>query len=560
MKLHKYYSYLSEDISSKLKVILLLRVVFINFILGLVIYFLYRFGTFPSIKLILLLIVITYILAICYGLIYSRVKDMVIFSYIQIILDLFIDTGIIYATGGIESIFSFLYIISIITASIILYRSGSYIIASTASILYGLILNLQYYGIIFPPSFFQTKQYYYDGSYYLYNIVLNIAAFYITAFLSGYLAERLKKTGEELKVKHSNLIELKAFHENIVKSMSSGLLTTDMVGKITSFNLAAEDITGYTFDDVKGKYFYNLFLWNKAKALFNNLPNIGKLPLRCEGVFIRKDKKDIYIGMSISLLRDENELVKGIICTFQDLTEMKIMEEKVGRAEKLAAIGEITAAIAHEIRNPLSSLSGSIQLLQKELDLKDTNRKLMDIVLNETERLNSTITQFLNYASPKPPDIHPHLLKNILEETIILLKNCLDYHKGITISTQYEDENMVIYADQGLIKEVFWNLCLNSLQAMPHGGALTISAYINKENRINSKKIYIKFRDTGMGIPKESLPKIFEPFYSTKQGGSGLGLATVYRIIEKHGGSITVDSEAEKGTTTLISLPLSTIS
>lgn len=541
------------------KALIVLRVIIITIFLGAVIVLQsWMEKNYPIIP-ITMIIVVTYLLTICYSISLRFTKRLRMFCYIQIIGDLLIETTVIFTTGGIESVFSFLYILSIISASITLAKPGNYIAASLASMFYGTIAYFEFFKIAHPISLYYQPIH--EGYYFIYKVFLNIAAFFIVAYLSGYLGEKWRTAGIELEEKSENLIELRTFHENIVKSMSSGLVTTDLYDRITSFNKAARDITGFKKpSEVIGTSLYSFLKFLNRE----NFKDIGseKTTFRTEGYFKRKDGKYIYIGMSISPLKDEKDNTNGLIITFQDLTSMKEMEEKVARAERFAAIGQISAGIAHEIRNPLASMSGSIQVLKDELRLDDSNRQLMDIVLKETDRLNSIITQFLNYASPSPVRLKPCDINELIKETITLLKNSNDYHHRVEIITAFQ-EKMIVNVDTEQIKQVFINLCLNSFHAMPEGGNLILSSYYcnNKMIKKDNEKQYIKinFTDDGCGMSEDAIDKVFDPFYTTRDNGTGLGLAVVYRIVEKHQGIIDINSREGKGTSIDIMLPIQDI-
>ncbi|MEK6589378.1 MAG: ATP-binding protein [Nitrospinota bacterium] len=553
-----------NELLFKIKTLMVLRVVVISIFLGTIIIFQIKLDQLPFTIPVTVLIIVTYLLTIVYSILLTFIKNLKFFSYIQLIGDLLVESGVIYISGGIESPFPFLYILSIIAASIILYKRGSYIIASISSILYGSMANLEFYNILHPLTFYTLDSNISSiGEAVIYTVFLNISAFYMVAFLSGYLSEKLKRTGEELEEKSEDLIQLKTFHESVVKNMGSGLVTADLNGRIVSFNQAAAGITGYKFTEVRGKPYYNFF---NISPIEDNYNKLIENPIHNEGVFIRRDGRKIYFAINISLLKDESNNVRGIIGVFDDMTRIKDMEEKVIRSEKLAAIGRITAGIAHEIRNPLASISGSIQVLKDELSLGDSNKRLMEIILRETERLNSIITQFLIYASPSKKYIHRCNMRELINETITLFKNSKDYPQNINIVTSFTEGEIFIHADSKQMKQVLWNLCLNSIHAMERGGTMTISAK-RRDTQIHSKsttnspdkggeKVEITIHDTGIGIPEANLEKIFDPFFTTKDNGSGLGLSTVLKIIEGHNGTIHLESKEGKGTKVKIILPI----
>lgn len=547
---------MNKELLFKIKSLMVLRVLIISIFLGTIIIFQIKSGQLPLIVPVTLLISATYLLTIVYSLLLLLIKNLKLLSYLQLIGDLLVESGVIYISGGIESPFPFLYILSIIAASIVLYRKGSYIIASAASILYGSLVNLEFYDIIHPLTFYGASANISPlGEAVIYTVFLNISAFYLVAFLSGYLSEKLKKAGEELEEKSEDFVQLKTFHESVVKNMGSGLITADLNGRIVSLNRAGEGITGYSFDEVKGKSilsFFNLPPFTNDTTLIEN-------PVYNEEIFTRKDGRRLHLGINISLLKDDKNTVRGTIAVFQDLTNIKEMEDRMLKNEKLAAIGRIAAGIAHEIRNPLASISGSIQVLKGEIAPDITNKKLMDIILRETERLNSIITEFLIYASPYKKNLQKCSIKELVNETIMLLKNSKECPSGINITTSFEaaspnNREIIINADPKQIKQVLWNLCLNSVQAMNGYGTMKISVNGSTDN--GDRKIGIIIEDTGRGIPEADLKKIFDPFFTTKEGGTGLGLATVLKIIESHNGIINVESKAGKGTTVKITLPI----
>ncbi|OGW05629.1 MAG: hypothetical protein A2889_02925 [Nitrospinae bacterium RIFCSPLOWO2_01_FULL_39_10] len=545
-----------RELLFKIKSLMVLRVVVISVFLGTIIIFKIKSGQIPFIVPVTILIATTYLLTIIYSVLLKLINNLRFLCYLQLIGDILVETGVIYISGGIESPFAFLFILSIIASSIILYRRGGYIIASLSSILYGTLVNLEFYNILHPLTFDSSSVNISPiGETVIYTLFLNISAFFLVAFLSGYLSEKLKRTGEELEEKSEDLIQLKTFHESVVTNMGSGLMTADLNGRIVSFNLAAEVITGYKFYDVRGRYYSEFFNIPLLKGDFNSLTDN---PVRMEDIFIRKDGINIHIGMNISPLKDDKNNVRGIICVFQDLTTIKEMKEKVIKNEKLAAIGRISAGIAHEIRNPLASISGSIQVLKDELSLHDPNIKLMDIILRETERLNSIITQFLIYASPYKKNLQTCNIKELITETITLLKNSKEYPSNLNIDTSFKNNGITINADSKQIKQVIWNLCLNSIQAMNKGGRMTISVNPPYPPLVKGGEggfVDIIIKDTGAGISETDLQKIFDPFFTTKEEGTGLGLSTVQKIIEGHNGSINIESKEGYGTTVKITLP-----
>jgi two-component system sensor histidine kinase PilS (NtrC family) len=525
------------------------RAVLVTFLLGTLIFFQheYRIYPFPTAYLYYFVLSI-YVLTGIYGYLLQKFHNLSFLAYLQIFGDILLITFFVYLTGGIDSGFSLLYHLTIISASIILYRRGGYLSASLSSILYGGMLDMQYYNILG-----LVRSVNFTAMQVLYQVFINILSFYLVALLSGYLSDRLLKTRQELRAKSMDYEDLRTMQDHILKSVRSGILTMDLEGEITSCNPAAEYITGYTYSELKTRW-QDLF-GSSIKGLFGHTNDLMERPFRFDGPIVKKNGDTAILGTSVSLLKDDRNTVHGIILIFQDITKLVEMEEKVRRQEQLAVVGSLAAGIAHEIRNPLASLSGSIQVLQCDLDLKGDDKRLMDIVVRETDRLNTIISEFLEYARPQTAHAEKIMLLPVLDETIMLLKNSRDFREGITIRAQV-DPQVVINGDAQRMRQVFWNLLINACQAMPDGGEITVSAMPMSRSDDDSGWCEIVIKDTGRGIGHDYLDKIFDPFFTTKTGGTGLGLAIVERIIEDHGGIIDVESENGRGTKFRIRLPV----
>lgn len=538
-----------EEYYGRIKWLIVSRAVLVTLLLGTLIFFQheYRIYPFPTVYLYYFVLSI-YVLTGVYWFLLQKFHNLSLLAYLQISTDILFVTFFVYLTGGIDSGFSLLYNLTIISASIILYRRGGYLSASLSSILYGAMLDMQYYnmlGLVRSVNFTAMQV--------LYLVFINISSFYIVALLSGYLSDRLRKTSQELRAKSMDYEDLRTTQDQILKSVRSGILTMDLEGEITSCNPAAEYITGYSYAELKSRW-QDLF-GSSIKVLFGHTNDLMERPFRFDGPIVKKDGDTAILGTSVSLLKDDKNTVHGIILIFQDITKLVEMEEKVRRQEQLAVVGSLAAGIAHEIRNPLASLSGSIQVLQGELDLKGDEKHLMDIVVRETDRLNTIISEFLEYARPQTAHVEKILLLPLLDETIMLLKNSRDFREGITIRAQV-DPQVVIQGDAKRMRQVFWNLLINACQAMPDGGEITVSTMPISRSDDDSGWCEIVIKDTGRGIAHEYLDKIFDPFFTTKSGGTGLGLAIVDRIIEDHGGIIDVESETGRGTKFRIRLPV----
>ena len=505
-----------------------------------------------------------YLVTIFYALFLKKVKDLRQFTFIQILMDHLFITGLIYFTGGKESFFPITYIFSIFGSSFIFYKRGAFFSASFSTFLYGLILVSQLYHWIHPvgqPSF-------YDPSQIFYSLILYMATFYIVAFLSSIISEELKKKKGELIQKQVDYNQLETFNRNIIQSLDSGLLTIDLSGKIIFLNRTAEKILNRNEEELKNVSIYDLF--PKISEVIDEVKKKASDPFsdyqRYQTLLTNYDGRNIYLGFSISPLTDPDGSFIGHTLIFQDITKFKEMEEQMKRFDKMAAVGLLAAGMAHEIRNPLASLSGSIQMLKSELPLDHQQQKLMEIILRESERLNALITDFLLFAQPPQTNKRSWEIRKVIEETIDLFIHSPSFHEGIRIHRPSTRENFQAMIDPDQMKQVFWNLLTNAAQAMFNGGEIRV--HLGKQNGISwetglpfpiQKKgkewVKISITDSGNGITGQEKEKIFEPFFTTKENGTGLGLSIVHKIIENHNGVIKVESELGKGSTFTIFLP-----
>ena len=508
------------------------------------------------------LIGFTYALTLAYALLLRRVRSLKPFAYAQILGDVFFITLLIYFTGGVSSIFSWVYLFAIFSAGTILYRRGGLLVASASSILYGTLLDLEYYQILLPIGGRQLYFLDYQSTYVLYLITVNMVAFYLVAILSSYLAEQVRSKEEELKRRIIDYRQLERLYKHIVQNVVSGLITVDGGGRITSFNRMAEEITWRKFEEVYQEEIDSLFpglsAWSRSVGGNSGEGwNRFRLP-RWETRFQRKDGVPLILGFSISPLKDSSDREIGNILIFQDLTRLREMEEHLKRSDRLAAIGKMAAGIAHEIRNPLASISGSIEILKDEVGNSPQNQQLMEIVLREVNRLNSLIADFLLFARPisaRKEKIH---LNRLIEEILQMFTHSPDFTPQIRLETQFQDD-LYIQGDPHQIRQVFWNLFINAAQAMPEGGTLRVDLRRNSPSApLSEGRSYgeVAVSDSGAGIGEEERGKIFDPFFTTKERGTGLGLSIVHSIVESYGGKITVQSQVGQGTTFRILFPI----
>jgi two-component system sensor histidine kinase PilS (NtrC family) len=504
-----------------------------------------------------------YLVTIVYALFLKKVKNLNQFALFQVAIDHLFIAALIYFTGGKESFFPITYIFSIIGSSMIFYKRGALLSASLSTLLYGLLLLLQLHHWINPLG--QSPVY--DASQIFYSLIIYMATFYIVAFLSSAISEELKKKKKELIQKQVDYNQLETFNRNIIQSLDSGLLTTDLSGKINFLNRTAEKILNRNEAELKDTSIHDLV--PKIDAVLDQvkrkLPGPASGYQRYETLLTDHDGKRIYLGFSISPLTDPEGSLIGYTLIFQDITKFKEMEEQMKRVDKMAAVGVLAAGMAHEIRNPLASLSGSIQLLKSELNLDDHQQHLMEITLRESERLNALITDFLLFAHPPQTHKIVYPVGRIVEETIDLFIHSPYFCDGIHVLRPNHSGEIAVLIDPDQMKQVFWNLLINAAQAMSHGGEIRVQ--LGKGNAWEGARfpvppqsrgkgwVKISIADSGGGIPPGEKDKIFEPFFTTKENGTGLGLSIVHKIIENHNGLIKVESEVGRGSTFLIFLP-----
>ncbi|SNB45840.1 nitrogen regulation protein NR(II) [Geobacter sp. DSM 9736] len=463
--------------------------------------------------------------------------------HVQVVWDILLVTLLILFTGGVSSPYSFLYLLCIVNSCVLLARKGAIYTASLCAILYGALLDLQYYGRLLPFGLSASPALEMGEQRLLYTIFLNILAFYLTAFLTGYLAERNRRSERALVEKGIDYEELDRLNSSIVANLNSGLLTLNHEGRIRVFNQYAESLTGMTQTEAYGRYLHEIF--PSICYLGETMNDVQ----RGEFFFTCFDGTERTIGFKSVPLSDAVGEKTGVIVIFQDLTRLKRMEEELKKADRLSAIGQLAAHIAHEIRNPLASISGSVQLLAQEVAADANNGKLIDIVVRETDRLNKLIHDFLAYARPVKPDLRAMRLSELLSSVELLLRQDVRFaHVSIQVSC---DDHVIIEADCDQMEQVFWNLMVNAAEAMEYQGTIKITV---KQDAVGS--VTISVSDTGCGMDRSEMNRVFEPFFTSKKKGTGLGLATVYRIIEAHGGTITVESSKGKGSVFTVNLPL----
>ena len=557
-----------KELLLRIKTIMVLRIVFLTGFLLLVIGFERNSTQETPIVPLSAVLCSAYFLALASALFLRIGMNLLSVAWFQVLGDLCVVGGIIFTTGGVESPLSFLFLFVIVGSSVMLPRAACYLTASGASIIYGLLVDLEYFRVIQPIYFFPKSTVSYQGAYLFYTIGLNIASFFSVAYLSSILNNRVKLIKDELRDKNIDFKKLQEFHRNVVQNMVNGLMTTDLEGRITSVNVACESITGYSMAECMGKYCYQLLPIDELTRLFTYKDDRISMPHNMEGECVRRDGENILISMKISYLLSQDsdakknleQQVEGYICVFEDKTEIHRMEEKMKQSEQLAAVGKFSAGLAHEIRNPLASLSGSIQVLKETLEIDEQQQRLMNIVLKETERVNDIVSDFLSYSQPRKSKSTVIDLTQLLQDIVILMKNSNEYDPSIHIQLVAPPDHIIIQSEEAQIKQMVWNLCINGIQAMDKSGNLTITVkkvekYKHEKFETSRRGVVIIVEDQGRGIPLDEQGTIFDPFFTTREEGVGLGLPTVKQIVERFAGYIGVESEPGRGTSFVVFLP-----
>src|SRR5215813_5844757 len=457
-------------------------------------------------------------------------------SALQVASDLVFVSLLVYITGGVDSSLNFLYPLVIIVASILLQRIWGYLTAAMAFILYGTVLELCYFEIV--PSYSTTH----PGIRTLQAIIfLNLFGYAAVAYLAGLLATKLRQAGTRLEDARGALENLQALHENIIQSTSNGLITTSLDGRITLVNAAAEKLLDRPEAEL---------LQLPIAPLFQDpLPTIATEPSYGEMRFIAPNNFRKTFRVMISELNVPGRGAVGHVYTLDDLTQIRRLEREVRMQDRLAAVGRLSAAIAHEVRNPLTSIAGSASLLAEMPDLSDEHRRLLQIVTRESERLNNIITDFLAYSRSKQYKFADVDLIPLLEDTLTLLEHRMQaQNTGMRIARAYSAQKTLVLADGDRMKQVFWNFCENAVRAMKKGGTLTVSLEEMEH------EWQLSFADTGPGMSPQMVEKVFEPFQSQFEGGTGLGLAIVYQIVQAHEGKVWARSKPGQGSVFVLRL------
>jgi len=512
------------------------RILILTFLLGIELAVAAMTPTPLPMRLFITTILLWYSISLFYVLLLSFWHEHRLQASAQVLTDLVLVSLVVHETGGWDSSLNFLYPLVIIVASVLLPRVWSRLIAALAFILYGTVLELNYYEVV--PSYCTTH----PGPKSLQAIIfVNLFAFLAIAYLAGLLTTKLRQVGVQLKDASGALENLQALHENIIQSISSGLITTGLDGRITLVNTAAQKLLERSPAVLIGTPVHELFL--------DPLPNVESQQTHGEVRFDTVQKFRKTLRVRVASLTVPERGVLGCVYAFDDLTEIRRLEREVRMQDRLAAVGRLAAAIAHEIRNPLTSIAGSVSMLSGIPELNEEHRRLLDIVTRESQRLNSIITDFLAYSRTKRYRFDRVDLVQLVEDTLTLMNHRMTAEKtGVRIERRFAVRDAMVNADGDKIKQVFWNFCENAVRAMRGGGVLTVAIESHGDDW------QVGFTDTGSGMTPQQVEKIFEPFQSNFEGGTGLGLAIVYQIVQAHEGKVWARSKPGQGTTFILRL------
>jgi two-component system sensor histidine kinase PilS (NtrC family) len=487
---------------------------------------------------------VMYLASLVYIILLSVLKDRLILQgYLQFLGDLLFVTALCYLNGPISP-FATLYLVVISVAATLLRRSAGMNIAQLAWLIYAAMLVGIFYGVIPAPH----DQPLPSVKLLTYNLFSTLLGFAGVALLTSYLARDATRVRAELVVATTSLEELEDLHRDVIESITSGLITTDLSGRIVSVNRAGREILGCMDQDLIGTLIHESGLFT-AETWGHLTGNLG-VRIRDEGEVQRKNRR-LWVGYSVSELCASDGGRRGFIVTFQDLTDWRKLQEEVQMKDRMAAVGELAAGIAHEIGNPLAAISGSVQMLHKRDGDVVTNSRLLDIILQESRRLDRTIKGFLQFAKPKTDSSSVHFdIGQLLTENLTLLRNSEEITEEHEVELALDPPSAKLVGDPDQISQIFWNLTRNSIRAMPKGGTLRV------EGSLSEDSYRIRFVDTGRGMTEKERSNLFHPFRSFFDGGTGIGMAIVYRIVQDHGGRISVESAPNAGTAVAVELPV----
>ncbi|MFH1115373.1 MAG: ATP-binding protein [Pseudomonadota bacterium] len=538
-----------RDMRRRVEWLMLLRLMVTTFLLGATLFFqLQESGSIFVDAAIPLYILIgtTFLLSLIYALSLPVIPNLGAFSFFQIMVDVIYITVLIYFTGGASSVFTMLYVFTIVSAGILHFRRGALCIASVSAILFGLLITFQFHGVL-PPSDWPWESPWgrFTPGYLLWVLVVHFTIFLIVAVASSSVAEQLQRTKISLSRRELDYQKLSELHTNIVRSIPSGIITTDERDRITYVNNRGCSLIGKSLADLVSIPLHEVFPVIEDGTATSGVRRETYRTVRGSG------EKQLHMELTVSDLREEDGTPRGRLVVFDDVTQMRKMEERVRLSEKQSAFVRITAGLAHEIRNPLASLRGAAELLSNCSPALESEKRLLGIIIREADRLNSLLSDFLVTVTSRRSQKERLLLSELTEETLAQFTGDYGSQRGICIETLI-NQGVEIEGERAQIKQAFWNLLSNAADATPDGGVI----HAVLESEPESGTATFKVQDSGPGIPPEIRDRIFEPFTTTKERGTGIGLSLVLSVIEAHEGTVEVRTAPATGTLFTVRLPL----
>ena len=486
------------------------------------------------------------VLTVCYAALRALGLSVVVEVTVETICDLMLIGSLVLETGGATSPFSMLFLLVIGATALVLERRAGLMTAGLAWLLYATICVAVFMGWAGDAPAEGLASALRLG----YALGVHLIGFYGVAFLISLLGTRALRAEQELAVTTGSLADLEIFHRDVIESMSSGLVLLDLSGNILSINQTGRGILELEERVLDGEHISELGLFDRAT--WEELSQeAGSERIRDESTLEGPDGERKFVGYSVGTIRDSEGELRGHSVVFQELTQWRKLQEELGVKERMAAVGELAAGLAHEIGNPLAAISGSVQMLRRTTAGDGPESKLLDIVLKESERLDRTIKSFLRFARPQERSARRFDICLLVRENLDLLRNSVEVHPRHRLEDDLEPESVTLLADRDQIVQVFWNLARNALKAMPEGGTLLV-----RGRTVGDTYYSLAFHDSGVGMSEEQVHGLFHPFRSYA-GGTGIGMAIVYRIVEQHGGQVEVHSDVDRGTTVEVRLPLS---
>ncbi len=526
--------------SPRRRLIIVLRPIIATVVLGPEIFF-RKSDPFSQVFPLVIVILFSYFATIIFYVILKTSKRGTVFDFIQTVTDTIIVSGLVAFTGNINSPYLLLFFLNIVEGAFILHPAGAFTITTVAAAAL-IAMGIVWMNRHLSPDL-STFAYRAEIVRYFLKIFIFTLFFYLATALTAYFRERFLAGSRALE-------EVRMTTDDILEIIDSGIITIDRSGTVKQCNAAAKAILSLENTPIVGKMYKDV-LSSRLKELEDLIVRFDegkKTQKRLE--IANGDGAIVPVMVTVSVMKRENIDYGGILISIDDLTRTEAIQKRLRMTDRMKTALELSAGIAHEIRNPLASIQGAVEVIMREIKTHEKIGKLVDLVLKETERLNNIIERFLQFVRiPRGERRNADILL-ILRDVIELVKNHPTYNKGIEIQVDFSKERNVTFVDPEQIKQVFLNILLNAFSAIRKEGKINLS--FTKKNGVCG----IVFKDNGVGIEKEDIGKIFQPFFSKSPEGSGLGLSVAHRIMEQHGGEISVDSKPGEGSTFTVWLPL----